>query len=487
MKLSELTKNIDILNSFGELDREIRELTYHSGQVQPHGIFVAVKGQQADGHKFIAQAIQAGASVVVTEKKVQVSEEVTNLVVADTRKTLAQLSANFFGDPSRHIALIGVTGTNGKTTTTYLLEAIFEQANFNPGVIGTIEHRFGKNRLPAKNTTPESYDLQKLLRQMLDQQINVCVMEVSSHALMMERVTGCHFDGAIFTNLTPEHLDFHQEMDAYFSAKTKLFQENLAQSKKKNTFAAINIDDPYGQRLLGQSNYKIIKYALTNQADVRATEIKAGAQGISLKIATPNGSFSCVSKLLGKFNVHNILAATSTAIGLGLPLEIIGQGLAKVRAIPGRFEQVLNEKGILVFVDYAHTPDALRNVLMQAKELLTGNSKLICVFGCGGDRDKQKRPAMGAIASKYADRVLITNDNPRTEDPAMIIKDIIVGVKGANFEIIEAREQAIKAAVEMAKEGDVIVVAGKGHEDYQIIGTTRRHFDDREVLREYLQ
>ncbi len=486
MKIIELTKDIKFLSGKPKLDLEITGLAYHSSQVQPGNVFVAIKGQQADGNKYIGQALQAGAKVIVSEEKVEVPSEILNLVAPNTRQALAQLSANYFGQPSQSLSLIGITGTNGKTTICYLLEAIFEQANFNPGVIGTIEHRFGKNKIAAKNTTPESYDLQKLLRQMVDQQINVCVMEVSSHALSLDRVQACHFNGAVFTNLTPEHLDFHQEMDEYFAAKTKLFEHSLRQSTKKNTFAAINIDDPFGQKLLVKNNYKLIKYALADQGDVWAEQINMKQDSMDLKIATPQGKFSCTVSLLGKFNVHNILAATSTAIGMGLPLEVIAKGLAQIKAVPGRFEPVLNNKGVRAFVDYAHTPDALKNVLLQARDLVDQSHQLICVFGCGGDRDKSKRPLMGEIASKYADWAVITSDNPRTEDPELIIKDIMVGVKGYNFELIEQRELAIKAAVDKANPGDVIVVAGKGHEDYQIIGTASRYFDDSEVLKNCL-
>ena len=391
MKLKELINGLDIVSAKGDLDREVVDIAYHHGQVQKGVLFVAIRGNVVDGHKYIEEAIAKGVCVIVAEEPRDVDPSVTFVLVKNTRAALARLSSRFFGEPSQKLKLLGVTGTNGKTTITYLLESMSRQAGFVPGVVGTVEHRFNKQRIHSANTTPESYDLQKLLRQMVDDGVNVCAMEVSSHALTLERVVGCHFDGAIFTNLSPEHLDFHGEMEAYFESKMKLFREHLALSVKQGVFAAINADDPYGKRLAADVDHHVLRYSLGGKAEVVAEDVICTFDGIQMKVRTPAGHFDCSSKLLGRFNAQNILAAVAGGLGLGLPLKAIQQGIEKVTTVPGRLEKVENSRGVLALVDYAHTPDALEKVLSHARELSNlSRSRLIVVFGCGGNRDRTR-------------------------------------------------------------------------------------------------
>lgn len=486
MKLDKLIKNLDIKGMKGKADKEISDIAYHHDQVRPDTIFVAVKGQFADGHKFIPQAVKNGAIAVVCEKPIEVSRKTTLIEVSDARAALANLSSILFDEPSKKLRLIGITGTNGKTTITYLLEAIFKEAGLVPGVIGTVEHRLGDRAIFSSNTTPESYELQKLLASMVHAGVTACAMEVSSHSLTLERVVGCHFDGAVFTNLTPEHLDFHGQMETYFAAKMRLFKERLIESHK-DVFAAINTDDPFGKRIVKEMGCELWRYSLKGHPEVTAKKIICGKRGICMNVKTKEGSFDCTSRLMGRFNVHNILAAVSASLGLNISLDVIQRGIEKVTFVPGRLEPVQNNRGVLAFVDYAHTPDALENVLRYGAEFANSSrGRLILVFGCGGDRDRAKRPLMGTVAGKLSDITIVTSDNPRSEEPDAIIKEIVSGMKGLDYEVISDRRAAIQKAVDTAKKGDVIIVAGKGHEDYQIIGKERRHFDDRQVLHEYL-
>lgn len=486
MKLEKLIKGLEIKGIKGKVDREILDIAYHHAQVRPGIVFVAIKGQFADGHEYIEQAIKNGAVAVICEKEISVPNKITLIEVKDTRAALAHLASRLFDEPSKKLQLIGITGTNGKTTITYLLEAIFKEAGFVPGVIGTVEHRVGDRAVFSSNTTPESYELQKLLASMVHAGVKACAMEVSSHSLTLERVVGCHFDGAVFTNLTPEHLDFHGQMETYFAAKMRLFKERLIESHK-DVFAAVNIDDPFGKRIVKEMGYQLWRYSVKGRPEVTAKKIICDKRGIRMNVKTKDGSFDCVSKLMGRFNVHNILAAVSASLGLGISLDVIKSGLEKVTFVPGRLEPVRNNKGVLAFVDYAHTPDALENVLKYGAEFADNlRGRLIVVFGCGGDRDRAKRPLMAAVAEKLSDVAIITSDNPRGEKPDVIIKEIVAGLKGSDYEVISDRRAAIQKAVDVAKKNDVIIVAGKGHEDYQIIGKERRHFDDRQVLHECL-
>ena len=387
--------------------------------------------------------------------------------------------------------LIGVTGTNGKTTITYLLEAILNAAGRNPGVIGTVSYRYAGTVEPARYTTPESVDLQRLLSQMIDAGVDSCAMEVSSHALAQDRVAACRFDCAVFTNLTPEHLDYHGQMDSYFAAKASLFEKLILAGGKAEAFAVINGDDPYGREIAQRCLVPKLIYGVGDKSDIRGSDLRFSSEGLTMRVATPGGSIDLRSRLCGRFNALNILAATSVAWRWGVSLDVIRHAVGTVEVVPGRFQAVANDRGILALVDYAHTPDALENVLTYARELKGGSDgRLIAVFCCGGDRDRAKRPMMGKAAGRLADVIIVTSDNPRTEKPTSIISEILPGVKeaagplrgGIGYEVIENRRQAIARAVRLAWPGDVIVVAGKGHEDYQIIGSQRLRFDDREVL-----
>lgn len=496
MKLTELINDVEIIKVIGDADADVRNLVYNSAEAEKGSCFVAIRGMAADGEKFISDAISRGASAIVSERNAEVPGHVANVIVPNARRAMAKMSTNFFRDPSRFLTLVGITGTNGKTTITYLLESIFKAAGRNPGVIGTIDYRFRGLKERACYTTPESVDLQGLLCKMRESAVDVCAMEVSSHALSQERVAGCHFDAAVFTNLTPEHLDYHESMEDYFAAKAILFENLIAESEKPHAFAVVNGDDPYGRMLLDRCRVPVCVYGFKSNTDVCGKDMRFDSSGIEMAIYTPRGSFECISKLCGRFNAQNILAAAAVADKLGISLDDIKGGIESVSAVPGRFESIKNNMGVLALVDYAHTPDALENVLKHARELADeAGGKLITVFGCGGDRDRTKRPLMGRVVGTLADIALITSDNPRTERPESIIEEILPGIREvlkpfageSGYEVFIDRRLAIGRAVELADKGDVIVVAGKGHEDYQIFGTKRVHFDDREVLCEILE
>lgn len=379
------------------------------------------------------------------------------------------------------LKIIGVTGTSGKTTITYLLESIFTAASIVTGVIGTIEYRVGSKRKPATHTTPDSKALPPLLRWMVDEGATHCVMEVSSHGLQQGRVAAVEFDGAIFTNLTPEHLDYHADMESYFQVKSTLFTKLLAASVKPNRFAVVNIDDPFGKKLCAKISVPLISYG-DHGADVSAEKVDIHQGTLMMTVKTPRGSLELCSSLIAQFNVPNILAAVAAAQAMDVPTDAIVRGVANMKGVKGRFELVPNSQGVVAIVDYAHKPDALRKVLEEARNI--SKSRIIVVFGCGGDRDRQKRPVMGEIAGELADVVVVTTDNPRNENPDAIITEILLGVKKrtSSFHVIPDRREAIRWAVNESQASDVLIVAGKGHEDYQIIGDERRHFDDREEL-----
>lgn len=495
MKLAELIKNIEVTKVQGSTDVDVRDVAYSTSSVESGGLFAALRGEKYDGHNFAGDAIERGASVVVSERVLDLGGRATGVVVKNSRKALAGISARFFGDPSRYMKVVGVTGTNGKTTITYLLEAIFKAAGMIPGVIGTVAYRYRDVVIPAPRTTPESSDLQRLLGEMKSAGVNACAMEVSSHALSQERVEGTSFDAAVFTNLTPEHLDYHLDMESYFAAKAVLFEKLLKRGGKSNAFAVINNDDEYGRELVLRCPVPVVLYGLGSKSDVHATDLSFDASGLRMQVRTPKGTFACSARLCGKFNALNILAAISVAFKFGIDPKIIQKALQSIESVPGRFESVENDRGVLALVDYAHTPDALGNCLSNARELVKKGGKLIAVFGCGGDRDRKKRPLMGEAAAKIADVAIVTSDNPRTENPDEIIREILPGVikkmqpfmSDAGYAAIPDRRAAITEAVRLAKKGDVMVVAGKGHEDYQIIGTQKIHFDDREELRRLFQ
>lgn len=491
MILSKLIQGLTVKETSGDLSVEVSGVSYDSRRVEDGHCFVAISGNDLDGCAFIEDAINNGACAVISEKKVFDARLQASVVVSNSREALSKVSSEYFARPSEQIKLIGITGTNGKTTITYLLESIFKEAGFAPGVIGTIGYRYGGEFKKAAHTTPESYDLQKLFRDMLSSGIGVCIMEVSSHALTQYRVDACHFDCAVFTNLTPEHLDYHDGMEDYFKAKALLFERILEGSTKGGKCSIVNIDDSYGVRLKEKSHGECVTYGFSDGADVWGHDFSFDSKGMSLKVKTSCGIMEVSSALCGKFNAQNILASIACAFASGIDFKAIVRGVEAVRFVPGRFQVVPNDRGVVSIVDYAHTPDALERVLTHAHEIAEKNDgRLITVFGCGGDRDRSKRPLMGNVASLKSDVVIVTSDNPRTEKPGDIIDEIMPGVLSAasdfdgerGFEVFEDRARAIERAVSIARSGDVVLVAGKGHEDYQILGTKKIHFDDRDVL-----
>lgn len=481
--LKDLLEKIEVISVHGNVAINIEGICYDSRQAKAGDLFVAVKGYQTDGHKYIEQAVAAGAIAVVLQEEVTVGAGVTVIKVADSREALALLADAFYQSPSEELTMVGVTGTNGKTTTTHLMAAIWRQAGLKPGIIGTIHNLVGDQVLPVTNTTPESLDLQRLLRQMVDAGVSCVAMEVSSHALALKRVAGVNYRTAIFTNLTQDHLDFHGTMEEYLAAKAKLFQTNIE-------YAIINADDKAARELIQVSQGKVYTYGIEQPADVLAKDIKVTPQGVSYTVQGPWGEHQLALRLTGRFNVYNSLAAYTAAMAMGFEAEIVIGALNQVPGVAGRFELVDRGQNFAVVVDYAHTPDGLENILTTARQITSG--RLITVFGCGGDRDRTKRPIMGEIAARYSDLAVVTSDNPRTEEPNAIIQDVLVGVQRVaasdqDYLIIADRREAIRRAIELAQDGDVVVIAGKGHEDYQIIGKTKYPFDDRLVAAEALE
>ncbi|HLO25719.1 MAG TPA: UDP-N-acetylmuramoyl-L-alanyl-D-glutamate--2,6-diaminopimelate ligase [Geobacteraceae bacterium] len=496
MHLGNLLQHISPLKVDGDPGMEIQGLYYDSRQVRPGGLFFALRGVAADGHRFIGVAREAGAVAVVAEDESFVPAGMARIIVTDAREAMSRAAAAFYGEPTSGVPLVGITGTNGKTTTSYLVEAILEKAGLPAAVLGTVNYRFRDLALPAPNTTPESVDLQRTLRELVDAGAASIVMEVSSHALEQKRVDGCLFDVGVFTNLTRDHLDYHLTMDAYLASKTRLFAELLASNAvKPRRRAVVNCDDPYGSAIAASAVCPVITYGVGERAEVTAADVEFSVDGIAGVLATPAGRVSFRSPMLGRFNLYNILAAAAAGIALDLPLDAIRQGVEEHWRVPGRLERVENGRGITVLVDYAHTGDALENVLRTLREIATG--RVITVFGCGGDRDQGKRPIMGRIAAGMSDLAVVTSDNPRTEDPNAILAQVRAGIvplalreyqpeeladgfTERGFVMCESRRDAIRLAAGAARPGDIVLLAGKGHEDYQIIGTVKHHFDDRE-------
>ena len=470
-----------------ETDPCIRTLAHDSRTAGPGALFVCLKGATVDGHLFAAEAVKRGAAAVLAEHAVEGAGGVPVLLTPDIRKTLETLAPWFYGHPADKMRMFGVTGTNGKTTTTHIIREIFNRAGRPCGVSGTLHTLIGDRVIPVKNTTPDVLDLQAALRDMVDGGMQCAAMEVSSHALTLGRVAGCEYDAAVFTNMTQDHLDFHRTMENYRDAKAALFRGLDAPGARKDRKSAIaNIDDPAGLYMLEQTRARRIGYGTGRQADIRAVDISIRPEGARFRVTGVCGGFTVDSRLTGLFNVYNMLAAIGTAHAEGIDNRCIQAALAEFRSVPGRFERVEVDRPFSVIVDYAHTPDGLENVLRTAKEFVAG--RLIVVFGCGGDRDRTKRPLMGALAARFADRVIVTSDNPRSEDPDSIIRQIMEGITGPDqlrkSETISDRRAAIAHALEMADTGDVILIAGKGHETYQILADRTVHFDDREVVRE---
>jgi UDP-N-acetylmuramoyl-L-alanyl-D-glutamate--2,6-diaminopimelate ligase len=486
MQLKILAAAIPIRQVTGSLDRNVESIAYDSRRVQRNGLFVALRGEKTDGHQFIDQAIERGASVIVTERE-EKQPRVTSLVVENTRPALADLAAVFYGFPATRLKMAAVTGTNGKTTTTFLIKHICEKAGLHCGLIGTVRYEIGERVLPATRTTPESLDLQELLAQIANAGCRAAAMEVSSHALAQERTRGLEWDVAVFTNLTQDHLDFHGTMKNYFESKAKLFTELAQQKKKQKPVAIINIDDRYGGQLLGKidKSISVITFGMGARADFRASNYRTEFGGTSYQLDARGKSYLVRVPLIGRFNVANSLGALAAANALGLSLREAILSLGKSPQVPGRLEAVPAKRQFQVFVDYAHTPDALLNVLKTLRELEP--ARLIVVFGCGGDRDRQKRPLMAEAVDRNADLAIITSDNPRKEDPNAIIAEVEKGFRSDHYEKIPDRAEAIKRAIELAQPRDIVLIAGKGHENYQEFADHTVPFDDMQVARRALE
>ena len=485
MQLKVLARAIAPRRVIGSLDREVESIAYDSRRVQSNTLFVAIRGEKSDGHQFVDQAIEQGASVIVAEREIS-SPRATCLVVDDSRPALADLSAAFYGMPARKLKMAAVTGTNGKTTTTFLIKHICEKAGIRCGLLGTVQYEIGDRILPAIRTTPEALDIQELLAQIVNVGGRAAAMEVSSHALAQERTRRIEWDVAVFTNLTQDHLDFHRTMENYFEAKAKLFQDLTSQSKKKGASAVINIDDRYGEKLVGRIAGKIpvVTYGLGIHADFRASNYRTEFAGTSYQLDARGRSYLVRVPLIGRFNVANSMAALAAATVMGVNLRQAILSLARSPQVPGRLELVPAKRQFQIFVDYAHTDDALRNVLKTLRELKP--RKLIVVFGCGGDRDRKKRPLMGRVTDELADHAIITSDNPRKENPDAIINEVEKGFRSTHYEKIVERAEAIRRAVAMAQPRDLVLIAGKGHEKYQEFADHTIPFDDIQVARRAL-
>lgn len=449
-------------------------IEYDSRKIKTGNIFVALEGAVSDGHNYIEQAVKNGAECILVSKKVETIFPVKYILVKDLRKKLGIIASNFYDWPQKQLKIIGITGTNGKTTTTYLLETILGAEK--TARIGTVEYKIGNETIEAPNTTPESLDIVKMCKKALDKKIEYLVMEVSSHALALGRVDMLEFDAAMFTNLTLDHLDFHKDMEDYFQAKRKLFTM-MKKGCEKN--CAINIDDLYGKRL--SFDFGGIGYSMHNEGRVRGKILQFHGDGQEVEIAIDDYKTRVKLVILGRYNLYNILGAISVSLLLGIDKETIIEKIKSTKGAPGRYELVNCGQDFTVIVDYCHTGDALENILKSINELK--KNRVITVFGCGGDRDATKRPVMGEIAERLSDIAIVTSDNPRTENPHTIIEQILVGMKGDNHIVLEDRDEAISKAVDLAEKDDIILIAGKGHETYQILGRTKIHFDDREIAR----
>lgn len=488
-------------NAVSGADPDIRSIHYHSATVRPGGLFVAVPGLAADGHNYIANAVQQGAAAVIAQRSAAAGVPV--ILVDNSRTALAETAALFHGHPSRRLFITGVTGTNGKTTTTYLLESMLAGGGEAVGVIGTVNYRFGGRIFPNPVTTPESLDLQRILARMAAAAVRHVVMEISSHAIELERLHTCRLPLGVFTNLTQDHLDFHGDMQHYWACKQRLFTELMpAGCKPRQPAAVVNMDNPYGRELARLLPYTVIGVGRDPDLPVRPLNVQIDLNGIRGTLATPAGGIDFNSRLVGAHNLENILCAAGAAMALALPAAAVRAGIEATRAVPGRLERVPDDRGRFVYVDYAHTPDALQQVLNALNRLK--KKRLICVFGCGGDRDRRKRPIMGAIAMQGADLAIVTSDNPRSENPLDIITQVVEGIRRVqpravrredaaaggfqkSYLVEPDRRSAIAAGIHAARAGDIVLIAGKGHETYQIIGGRTLCFDDRRVAADFLR
>ena len=482
MKLLDLIKELDIVNINGNTDLEIDEIQHDSRKIEKNSLFVALEGFTVDGHKYITQAVDRGACAIIAKKKVNLNRDVTIIKVNDTRIALAKVASTFYDEPSKKLGIIGITGTNGKTTTTYLVDAVFKAEGKNVGIIGSIGNIINGKLYKSKNTTPESLELQKILNQMVESKVEICTMEASSHALELHRVDYCEFDIGVFTNLTVDHLDYHKTLENYLNAKIKLFY-------KTNKCNIINIDDEYGEGIvkeISKLGVKVLTYGIEKEADIYATNIEYRGEGVKFRLNTPNDSIDITMNMPGLFTVYNALAAACCGIVYNISLSTIKKGLELIKGVAGRFETVPTNRDFTVIIDSAHTPDSLKKALKTIEQFAKG--RRIIVFGAGGDRDRSKRAAMGEIVANNSDFCIITSDNPRTENPERIIQEVERGVKKVsnNYVSIIDRKEAIKYAIKNSKTNDVILLAGKGHENYIIIGREKRPFNEREIVMEAL-
>jgi len=485
LKLADILKDVDVLDVSGRTDTEIKGIACNSQLVREGFLFVAVRGQKADGHLFVGEAVSRGAAAVICETPDIPIENATRIQVSGTRRALAQAAANFHAKPSESLGLVGITGTNGKTTVCHLVRNILEEAGWPCGMIGTVTYHLRDEVIPAERTTPDPLLLNSLLARMRAKGCRYVVMEVSSHSLDQQRVEKLDFDVAVFTNLTRDHLDYHKTLKNYLRAKASLF-ESLSPHQKNGYWncAVICTDQHEGRYIAERTPVPVVTYGLNKGADVTAEDVRLDPQGSSFVACTPWGCFSIESCLIGRHNVCNILAAAAVGLSQGVEVSTIRRAMSTTSPVPGRLEFIPNERGYSVVVDYAHTDDALKNVLTSLREITTG--RLIVVFGCGGDRDRGKRKKMGRVASRLADFAVVTSDNPRSEDPMEIISEIVQGFAGDkdNFRIEPDRCRAIAAAISMAGQDDTVLIAGKGHETYQEFNDHKIDFDDRKVARE---
>ncbi|MEG0442943.1 MAG: UDP-N-acetylmuramoyl-L-alanyl-D-glutamate--2,6-diaminopimelate ligase [Carnobacterium sp.] len=477
MKAIELINQLVTKNMLTRVPEElvITKVTQDTREIESGSMFICIAGAVYNGHELAEEAVEKGAAVIIASEEINVSVPV--VYVSDTVKAMAILANHFYQSPSQELHMIGVTGTNGKTTVTHLLDQIFRDHQERTGVIGTMYRRIGDDVFEAKNTTPDSITLQKTLREMKEADVTTCSMEVSSHALVQGRVWGTDFDVAVFTNLSQDHLEYHHTMEEYGHAKELLFSQlgNTYRGDQPK-YAILNTDDPVGRSYQNKTAALVYSYGIVQPADFRATHLKITNQGTSFTLLFKNEAYPVKMQLVGKFNVLNALAAFAAAYASGLPLPSVIASMEKIKGVRGRFEVVQGEQDFAIIVDYAHTPDGLLNVLNAVNEIKSG--KVYCIVGCGGDRDRTKRPIMADVAFTHADHVIFTSDNPRTEDPQMILNEMVANLEANTYQMIPDRRTAIQAAVDQATTDDIILIAGKGHEDYQIIGHEKHHFDD---------
>lgn len=492
MDLNHLLQGVEVRGRWGDSAPDLTGVHYDSRKIEAGQLFVAIAGEQVDGNLFVPDAVGRGARVVVSERAqpADLAGLAGWIQVRNARQALAAVSANWFGRPAEKLRLVGVTGTNGKTTTTWLTETLLRRSGQSTGLIGTIEYHVASRVLPSPHTTPESFDLQRLFAEMAEAGCGVAVLEASSHALAMDRLWGCRFEVAIFTNLTQDHLDYHGTMENYKAAKRRLFEGTGAGAPRA---AVINADDPASAEMVQGYGGEVLTFGFSPRAQLRASHLENSPAGLRFQLDGPDGWKEQISsRMAGRVNVQNILAAIGTGLKLGLDRATILEGVSQLERVPGRFERVDQGQPFLVIVDFAHTPDALINVLKLSREIVqrgAESGRVITVFGCGGDRDRTKRPLMGAAAGTYSDLAIVTSDNPRTEDPRLIINDAVVGLQRTPArQVVEPdRDKAIRLAISEARPGDLVLIAGKGHEDYQILGSRKIHFDDVEQARQALE